>query len=69
MSLSDQIKTAIRESGKSLGQISRDTGVSDSVLSRFVNDDPEQHRDIQLEVTADKLAEYFGLDVRKKKGK
>jgi transcriptional regulator with XRE-family HTH domain len=52
------LKRAIADSGLSLYQISKDTGVSASVLTRFMNGE----RDIQLS-TADKLAEFFSLQI------
>ena len=61
--LSDQIKEAILKSGKTVYQISQETGVTNPVLSRFLSTDPETHRDIRLERTADKLAAYFGLSL------
>lgn len=64
MSLSDDLKAAIRNSGLSLTRIAREAGVAQPGLSRFMSDDPEQHRDIRLEITADKLAEYFGLTLQ-----
>jgi len=45
---------------------------SQPILSRFLSHDPDQHRDIRLETTADKLCAYFGLELRpadKPKGK
>jgi transcriptional regulator with XRE-family HTH domain len=72
MSISDQIKAAIRGSGKTLTQIAAESGVSDPILSRFLSEDPDTHRDIRLERTADKLAAYFGLELRpavKKRGR
>lgn len=68
MSISQQIKDAIRKSGKTLLQIERDTGVSNATLGRFLSEDPAIHRDIRLEKTADKLAEYFGLKLTKDRG-
>jgi hypothetical protein len=62
--LSDQLKRAIAESGKTAYQIGQETGVPQSVLSRFLSDNPDQHRDIRLEGTADKLASYLGLELR-----
>lgn len=59
MSLSEVLKTTIRDSGKNLNQIAKESGIARPMLHRFmsVGDD---RRDIRLE-TADKLADYFGL--------
>jgi hypothetical protein len=72
MTTSDQLKEAIRASGKTPNLIAKETGVAPMILSRFLSDDPNQHRDIRLESTADKLCVYFGLELRpanKPKGK
>lgn len=37
LSFSDQLRLAIKESGVSCYRINRDTGVSQSILSRFMN--------------------------------
>jgi hypothetical protein len=71
--ISKQLKDAILNSGKTPYQIAKETGVAQPVLSRFLTDD-ENHRDIRLERTADKLAAYFGLELcgkpaKKPKGK
>jgi hypothetical protein len=62
--ISQQIKDAILNSGKTAYQISKDTGVAHPILSRFLSTDPAAHRDIRLEKTADKLAAYFGLTLQ-----
>lgn len=62
--LSDQLKKAIVDSGKTLIEIAEATGVTHPVLSRFLSTDPESHRDIRLEKTGDKLASYFGLTLQ-----
>jgi len=64
VSISQQIKEAIRESGKTVNQIAVESGVAQPILSRFLSDDDSQHRDIRLETTADKLAAYLGLELR-----
>lgn len=66
MSISDQLKAAIRSSGLSLGEISRGTGIATPVLSRFMSGEESSHRDIRLEKTADKLAEYLKLELTAK---
>jgi transcriptional regulator with XRE-family HTH domain len=69
MLISQQLKQTIRQSGLSLNQISKATGVTNPALSRFLSDNPDQHRDIRLEATADKLAAYFGLSLQPTKAK
>ena len=63
MRVSDQLRAAMRASGKSLKAIAKGSGISAANLGRFLSDDPGRHRDIRLEATADKLAEYFGLEL------
>jgi hypothetical protein len=55
-SLSETLRQAIRESGKSMYEIAKESGVSQTVLSRFVF----RERDIRM-ATADKLAEVIAL--------
>jgi DNA transposition AAA+ family ATPase len=69
MSISQQLKEAIKASGLSLAQLSREAGVHQPGLSRFLSDDPDQHRDIRMEATADKLCAYFGLALAQNKTK
>ncbi len=64
MTTSDQLKEAIRESGKTPDLIAKETGIAQTILSRFLSNDPDQHRDIRFESTADKLCAYFGLELR-----
>ena len=54
--LTDQLRRAVVESGKSLGQITRDTGIHKSALSRFVNGE----RGVSCEAM-DALGKYLGL--------
>lgn len=63
MALSDQLKQAILNSGLSLAELARKSGVPRPVLSRFLSEDRETHRDIRLERTADRLADFFGLEL------
>lgn len=63
MSISEQLKAAVRASGLSHGEIAKAAGIHQPGLSRFLSDDPDQHRDIRLERTADRLAEYLGLSL------
>jgi hypothetical protein len=61
--ISDDLKDAIRNCGKTVLQIARETGIPQPTLSRFISTDPKKHRDIRVERTADKLAAYFGLEL------
>lgn len=56
MPLSDDLRRAITESGKSIYAVAKESGVSQPTLGRFVNGE----RGISIE-TADKLADYFKL--------
>ena len=44
--------------------IAKETGITQTILAHFLSDDPDQHRDIRLESTADRLCAYFGLELR-----
>jgi hypothetical protein len=59
--LSQQLKQAIRRSGVSISQLARDTDIPRPTIHRFLSADADQHRDIRLEATADRLAEYLNL--------
>lgn len=61
VSIVDELRNHIAESGLSAYRISRDTGVGQAVLSRFLN----RKRDITF-ATAAKLAHYFDLHLEKK---
>src|SRR5688572_26120107 len=56
--ISDSLRTAIKESGKSVYQICKDAGISQIVVSRFLSGE----RDIRL-ATADRLARVLGIAV------
>ncbi len=56
MAIIDELKAAIRASGKSYNQLETEIGLGRGIISRFV----KGQRDIGLE-TAEKVAEYFGL--------
>jgi hypothetical protein len=62
--LSAQLKKAIREAGVSISKLARETEISRPNLHRFLSDDPYQHRDIRLEATADRIADYLGLSLQ-----
>ncbi len=59
--ISQVLRKAIAESGKSLADLQRATGISDTVLSRFVRGE----RTLTLP-TADKLARHLGLELVKR---
>ncbi len=58
--LTEQLRAAVAESGLTLGQITRDTGIDKSALSRFVNGE----RGVSMEAL-DKLGVYLGLRIVK----
>jgi hypothetical protein len=62
MAISDQLRQAIRDCGLSLNQIAKGAGVDQPMLSRFMSSDG-QANDIRLQRNADKLADYFGLEL------
>lgn len=62
--ISETLREAIRKSDLSLYRISTDTGIIRSSLIRFLRGDQSLRLD-----KADLLAEYFGLEVIKRKGK
>ena len=62
--ISEQLRQAIRDSGLSLNAISKATGVAPPVLWHFMTEG-DDHRDIRLERTADRLAAYFGMSLTK----
>jgi plasmid maintenance system antidote protein VapI len=62
--LEKQIRAAIKKSGLTIYRLAKDSGVSQPVLSRFVN----RQRGITL-ATASKLVETLGLKLISKKKK
>jgi plasmid maintenance system antidote protein VapI len=56
MSLTDQLRKAIHDSGLSLYMVAKATHTPYAVIHGFAN----EHRNVKLE-TADKLAELFGM--------
>ena len=56
MTLQDQLRQAVRDSGVSLYRVAKDSGVRYQVLHRFVSG----KRDLTLE-TASRLADFFGM--------
>ena len=59
--LSEQLRGMIIDSGLSVYRVAKDSGVPQPVLHRFVAGE----RDMYLE-TADRLAAYFGVGLRKR---
>jgi plasmid maintenance system antidote protein VapI len=60
--MSDVLRQAIVDSGKPLIALERETGVQRMSLTRFVRGE----RSLRLDL-ADKLAAYFGLELRAKR--
>ena len=60
--MSDILRRAIRDSGKALIAIERETGVQRMSISRFLRGDTSLYLD-----KAEKLAAYFGLALTKKR--
>ena len=56
--MTETIRKAIEDSGLTLYQIAADTGVQRASLIRFCRGDQSLRLDV-----ADKLAEYFGLEL------
>lgn len=61
--LADQLRRAMNESGYTRYELSKHTGIPQSTLSRFAND----VTDMNL-ATADRLAEFLKIELRKQKG-
>ena len=64
LTLSEQLRAAIAESGQSLQQLAQESGVDVAALSRFVRGE----RTLTM-TTADRLAAYLKLQVTSAKGK
>jgi hypothetical protein len=58
MSVSNQLRTAIRRSGKSANELAKEAKIPQPTITRFLNG-----ADMKAS-TIDKLAEYFGLQLR-----
>lgn len=59
--MTEILRKAIRESGKSFKRMEADTGVKRQSMMKFVRGEQSLRLDI-----ADKLAPYFGLELRRK---
>ncbi len=68
--LTDQLRRAVADSGRTLGELARDTGIDKSALSRFVNGE----RGLSME-GINAIGDYLGLRIvaekprAKKKGR
>jgi hypothetical protein len=62
MSLSDQLRKAVLNSGLTRYRVAVDAQVDHAVLRRFLSGE----RDIKLQ-TADRLAEYLGFELKKER--
>ena len=60
--MAEQLRKAIQDSGKTVNAIAVESGIPQPVLHRFASGD----RDLKL-ATAQKLVEYFGLELRPRK--
>jgi plasmid maintenance system antidote protein VapI len=58
----DVLRRAVRESGRSVNAVAKAAGVAQPVLYRFMTGE----RDLTLD-TAQRLADYFGLELRARK--
>ncbi len=56
--LTDELRRIVAGCGKTLGEISRDTGIDKTALSRFLSGE----RGVSCAVM-DKLGEYLGLEI------
>ena len=59
--ISDILRRSIAESGVSYNALQKETGVTRASIMRFVRGDQSLRLDM-----ADRLAAYFGLELRKK---
>lgn len=59
--LTDVLKAAIRECGVTQYRIAKDTGIKETSLSRFMRGETSLRLD-----KADVLADYLGLELKKK---
>jgi plasmid maintenance system antidote protein VapI len=60
--MTDQLRKSIRDSGKTVNAIAVESGIPQPVLHRFVTGD----RDLTVR-TAQKLADYLGLELRQRR--
>lgn len=65
MTVSDQLRRAIIDSGLTHYRIGKDTGIDTKVIDRFVSGERPTIRSDTL----DRLCEYLGLQLRPKPGK
>jgi plasmid maintenance system antidote protein VapI len=62
LTIADRLRQAVRASGQTVNAVAVGAGVPQPVLFRFVSGE----RDLTLR-TAQKLADYFGLELRPRK--
>ena len=60
--MAEVLRKAVREPGLSVNAVAKAAGIAQPVLHRFVTGE----RDLTLD-TAQKLADYFGLELRTRK--
>jgi hypothetical protein len=60
--LTDQLRQAVADSGRTLGGLARDTGIDKSALSRFVNGE----RGLSMEAL-DTIGDYLDLEIKPRK--
>ena len=60
--ITDPLRRAIREADVTIYRIAKDSGIASTVVARFYKGE----RDLTLS-TADKLADYFGLELQPRK--
>jgi hypothetical protein len=61
--ISDQLRAAVRDSGKSGNVVAKESGIPQPTLSRFLAGAN------MSSAAVDKLAAYFGLVLKKERGK
>jgi plasmid maintenance system antidote protein VapI len=62
LTLADQLRKMIRDSGKTVNAVAVESGIAQPVLYRFVTGE----RDLTLS-TVQRLADHFGLELRRRK--
>ena len=65
MTINEQVRTAIADSGETHYRIGKESDIAPSVLDRFVNRETECLTGRNI----DRLCDYFGLELCRKKGR
>jgi plasmid maintenance system antidote protein VapI len=60
--IADRLRRAVRDRGQAVNAVAKAAGVAQPVLYRFMTGE----RDLTLD-TAQRLADYFGLELRERK--